>query len=106
MSGRYLDQQIPFMGVTNAVVMSPILAVAGIDARYELLKNNFLTATLNVGNSNNSFADFLNISKDSAFYGVGLEYAYNTIAGPLRADIHWSSITKDVGFYVSFGYDF
>ncbi|MBQ3847031.1 MAG: patatin-like phospholipase family protein [Bacteroidales bacterium] len=106
MAGRYLDQQIPFMGVTNAVVMSPILAVAGIDARYELLKNNFLTATLNVGNSNNSFADFLNISKDSAFYGVGLEYAYNTIAGPLRADIHWSSITKDVGFYVSFGYDF
>ena len=106
MAGRYLDQQIPFMGVTNAVVMSPILAVAGLDARYELAKNNYLTATLNVGNSNNSFADFLNISEDSYFMGVGLEYAYNTIAGPLRADIHWSSITKDLGFYISFGYDF
>ena len=39
-------------------------------------------------------------------YSVGLGYGFNTVAGPLRAQVHWSSITKRVGLYVSFGYNF
>ena len=34
-------------------------------------------------------------------FGAGVEYAYNSIVGPIRADLHWSNITRSVGFYLS-----
>ena len=39
-------------------------------------------------------------------WGVGAEYAYNTIMGPLKFNVHYSNLTNKVGAYVSFGYDF
>ena len=40
------------------------------------------------------------------YFGAGLEYAYDTIFGPLKANIHWSNMTNKVGFYISAGYNF
>ena len=42
----------------------------------------------------------------SLFFGAGLEYSYNSILGPIKADIHWSDIDRKVGFYLSLGLDF
>jgi hypothetical protein len=38
--------------------------------------------------------------------GFGAEYAYNTIMGPFKANIHYSNLTKRFGAYLSFGFDF
>ena len=106
LAGRYLDQQIPFMGVVNAVAMSPILAVAGLDLRYSPLPDHYFSAIVNFGHDASSFREFVSPTVDTVFSGAGVEYAYNTVAGPLRADLHWSSLTGKVGLYISFGYDF
>ncbi len=104
MAGRYLDQQIPFIGVTNAASCGDYLLLAGADLRLHIGKNNYVSAIVNVADSASAL-DELTLS-DSFSLGAGLEYAYNSIIGPIRADVHWSSISRKVGAYVSVGFDF
>ncbi len=104
LAGRYVDQQIAFMGITDATLVPRLLAVTGAELRVKVLKNNYLSAIMNVGDSASDFVDMLH--SDSFLLGAGLQYSYNSIVGPIRANIHWSSITKSVGAYLGIGFDF
>lgn len=107
MAGRYLDQQIPFIGINNAAAMQKILGVARADWRVKLLKNNYLTAIANYALSCDEISAFKNWNEDVAGYlGCGLQYTYNSIVGPLSFNVHWSSYTHNVGLYLSLGFDF
>ena len=50
--------------------------------------------------------DLFDVDKSQLNFGFALEYAYNSIIGPIRANIHWSDINKSVGFYLGIGFDF
>jgi len=39
-------------------------------------------------------------------YGFAIEYSYNTIFGPITANVNWSDVIHRVGLYLSFGYNF
>ena len=107
MAGRYLDQQIPFIGINNAAAMQKILGVVRTDWRFKLLKNNYLTAIANYALSCDEISAFKNLNEDVAGYlGCGLQYTYNPIVGPLSLNVHWSSYTHNVGLYMSLGFDF
>ena len=107
MAGRYLDQQIPFIGINNAAAMQKILGVTRADWRVKLLKNNYLTAIANYALSCDEISAFKNWNEDVAGYlGCGLQYTYNSIVGPLSLNVHWSSYTHNVGLYLSLGFDF
>lgn len=101
--GRYLDQQIAFAGVDNAAFMSNYLLTARLDLRYRFLRNNYLTLS---GNYARDFVSFSNFYGGRNIYGAGLEYAYDSIIGPIKGSIHWSNLYKKVGFYLSIGFDF
>lgn len=103
LAGRYVDQQIPFMGVTNLWAMKNIMTMAGLDIRVRLHKNHYLTGVVNYVRDCDHFNTYL---KGPGYFGAGLEYAYNTIFGPLKANIHWSDMSNKVGFYISAGYNF
>jgi NTE family protein len=103
MAGRYVDHQLPFIGLGNAAFRRNNLVVLRSDLRYEILRNNYLTATFNYSRDFYSFRQF---ETGENIYGVGLGYAYDTIVGPLKAIVHWSSMTRRVGAYLSLGYDF
>jgi NTE family protein len=103
MAGRYVDHQLPFIGINNAAFRRNNLIVLRSDLRYEILRNNYLTATFNYSRDFFSFRQF---ETGENIYGAGLGYAYDTIVGPLKAIVHWSSMTRRVGVYLSFGYDF
>ena len=103
MRGRYMEQQIPFVGLNDMAVMNNHLALARLDARYKLFKNNYVSL---MGNVAYDFSSFKQIAEGSLITGFGLGYAYDSIAGPLKAQVHWSSLTKRVGLYLSFGYNF
>lgn len=107
MAGRYLDQQIPFIGINNAAAMQKILGVARADWRWKLFKNNYLSAIANFALSCDEISAFKNLDEDVAGYlGCGLQYTYNSIVGPLSLNVHWSSYTHNVGLYLSLGFDF
>lgn len=101
--GRYIDQQMPFIGVTNLSAMKNILTIYRADLRLKLMKNHYLTGVFNYARDCDHFSEY---AYGAGYTGAGLEYSYDTIFGPLSASIHWSDITNKLGFYLSAGYSF
>ncbi len=103
LAARYVDQQIPFIGITNLSAMKNILTVFGLDMRLRLARNHYLTGIVNYARDANSFKEY---GEGLGYFGAGVEYAFDTIFGPIKGNIHWSNITNKVGVYLSAGYNF
>lgn len=103
MAGRYLDQQIPFIGINYAAAMANFLAVARADFRFRLFKNNYLTAMFNYAVTVADMKDFGNKDKTTGVFGTGLKYSYNSIIGPVELDVHWASRFHKTGLYLNIG---
>ena len=103
MAGRYLDQQIPFIGVNYAAAMANFLAVTRADFRFRLFKNNYLTAMFNYAVSVADMKDFGNKDKIIGVFGTGLKYSYDSIIGPVELDVHWASRFHKTGLYLNIG---
>ena len=103
LAGRYVDQQMPFIGVTNLWAMKNILTMAGMDFRFRLARNHYLTGIVNYARDSDDFGSYMT---GPGYFGAGVEYAYDTIFGPFKANVHWSNLAKTVGFYISAGYNF
>ena len=101
--GRYIDQQMAFPGVTNLYAMKNMLTIYRTDFRFTLAKNHYLTGILNYARDCD---DLRSYASGPGYFGAALEYSFDTIFGPLSANIHWSDITRKVGFYLSAGYSF
>lgn len=103
LAGRYVDQQLPFLGVTHLVAMKNLLTIYRADLRFRLARNHYLTGTVNYARDCDSFKYY---AEGPGYFGAAMEYSFDTIFGPLSANIHWSDITGKVGFYISAGYNF
>lgn len=101
--GRYVDQQIPFIGLNHLSSMKNILTLYRTDFRFTLARNHYLTGILNYVRDCDTFKDY---TLGLGYFGAGVEYSFDTIFGPLSANIHWSNMTNKVGFYLSAGYNF
>ncbi|MGN0201881.1 MAG: patatin-like phospholipase family protein [Candidatus Cryptobacteroides sp.] len=107
MNGRYMDQQIAFYGIDNVAMMRKDMAVLRADFRLRLSQNNYISAIANYAASANTLADFGDFKNSvSSVYGAALKYTYNSIIGPICADIHWSTQSNKVGVFFSIGFDF
>ena len=103
MAGRYMDQQMPFLGITNLSAMKNMLTIYRTDLRVKLARNHYVTAIVNYARDCDRFNEY---AYGPGYFGAALEYSFDTIFGPLSANIHWSDITKKVGIYLSAGYTF
>ena len=101
--GRYIDQQVPFTGVNNLALARNILTVARADLRFNVARNHYISGIVNYMRDSNDFSSY---TDGPGVFGAGMEYAFDTVFGPLTASLHWSSLTDRVGFYVGFGYYF
>ncbi len=101
--GRYVDQQRPFLGINKAAIRRNYMMIGRLDARYNIAGSHFVSAIFNAAYDFNSFKEF---EQGEHNFGAGLEYAYNSVLGPLKLDIHWSTITRKVGAYLSIGFNF
>jgi len=105
MTGRYFEQQVPFIGINYATPLSDKMVKLDIDFRFHLTKNNWLSLMGGaIKDSNHLDSDLL--WTGDTIIGFGAEYAYNTIMGPVKFNVHYSNLTDSVGAYFSFGYDF
>lgn len=102
-AGRYTEHQIPFYGTTGCMVMEPMVAVAGLDLRYNIMKSHYLMLSGNFAKDGHDPGSFIDSRLAS---GVRLGYAYDFVAGPLEFNLNWNSVTRRVGAYLSFGYWF
>lgn len=102
-AGRYFEQQIPFAGIPRLMALDRNLGLARADLRFNVAKNHYLTGTANYLYAFDSFRD---LKAGRGIYGFAIEYSYNTIFGPITANVNWSDIIHSVGLYLSFGYNF
>ena len=101
--GRFVDQQIPFIGCNHLSAMENILTLYRVDFRYMPARNHYLTAIVNYARDCETFRNY---GVGLGYFGAGLEYSFDTIFGPITANVHWSNLTHKVGFYLSAGYSF
>ena len=105
MFGRFISQRIPFLGFNEAYHAGNHLASVEVDFRANIFKNFFASTKVGVFKTANTIKEEMSSFKPTA-YGVALEAGYNSIVGPVKVNVHWSDLTKSVGTYISFGYDF
>ena len=103
LAGRYVDQQMPFIGINNLSAMKNILTIFRTDYRFRLAKNHYLTGILNYARDCDKFSEY---AKGLGYFGAAAEYSYDTIFGPITFNVHWSNLTNKVGVYLSAGYSF
>lgn len=101
-----LDQQVTFAGLNTPYSTMPTLGTAGLKMQLRLGKNHYLTATAQLLHEVENVAKIFSGSDNATYFGSSLEYAYKSIIGPIRFNVHWSDLEKALGFYIGFGFDF
>ena len=115
--GRYIDQQLPFIGLNKMSLAFNNIAIIRTDVRTRLFKNHYLTAMINYARSSIDLENFFNESNHlkwgdlynynaSNWWGAGVRYSIDTKMGPLSLDVSSSNISRKVNLYFSIGYYF
>ena len=115
--GRYIDQQLPFIGVNKISLAFNNVAVLRTDIRTRLFRNHYLTAIVNYARSSIDMKNFFGSTGEllwenlydynaSNWWGAGIRYSIDTKIGPLSFDISSSNISKTANLYFSWGYYF
>ena len=116
-SGRYIDQQLPFIGLNKMSLAFNNVAILRTDIRTRLFKSHYLTAMINYARSSidikNFFTDRYVLQwsdlydyNASNWWGAGIRYSIDTKIGAISFDISSSNISKNVNLYFSVGHYF
>lgn len=105
-ANKILDQQITFAGINTPVSVLRTLGTAGLKMQHRFGKRHYITATAQVLHQSQELDEFIDSENSYTNIGFAIEYAYNSIVGPIRANAHWSDISNSVGFYFGIGLDF
>ena len=115
--GRYIDQQLPFIGMNKISLAFNNVAILRTDIRTRLFKNHYLTAMFNYARSGIDLQNFFGENDElqwsevydynsSDWWGAGIRYSIDTKIGPLSFDVSSSNISKSVNLYFSIGHYF
>ena len=115
--GRYIDQQLPFIGVNKISLAFNNVAILRTDVRTRLFRNHYLTAIVNYARSGVDLKNFFKERDElkwgdlyeynaSNWWGAGVRYSIDTKLGPLSFDVSSSNVSKSVNLYFSLGYYF
>lgn len=103
--GRYMEQQVPFTGI-NRIEISPNALIAGtLGVRVRTLKNQYIVARGSYGQAAAEIAD-LGSGQARKLAGGSIGYCYNSIIGPIEAELNYSNQSKKVGYYIGIGFTF
>lgn len=103
MPGKYLMQQIPFAGINHVEIFNNALAITRLHLRQRIGERHYISFIANYGIHHD---DFFNLFAGEHVWGGSLGYAYNSIAGPINANISLSNRNNNLQFYLNVGYSF
>ena len=103
-AGRYLEHQMPFFGFSSGFTRCDYLSgTATLDMRFRFARKNFITLRGGLFQDSPSYKEFLK-SRITA-WAAGVEYARQSILGPIRIGAQWCDLTGFSGS-MSVGFDF
>lgn len=104
MPGRHIDQQLPFVGMQGVEMMKNSVMVAGGEARFEVIKNHYISLVGNVLAQDDDFRELYKLADTTV--GFGLKYTYRTPLGPITVLASGTDRKPLGGIYCSFGKNF
>ena len=105
MEGKFIDQQMPFVGINYIALASDMAMSVDLPLRYNFAPNQYASVHVAALLQNDDFRELFG-KGIQINTGLALEYGYNTFFGPVRANVHWSDVTGRLGAYLSLGFDF
>lgn len=117
-AGRYIDQQMPFIGLNRLSLEFNYIAITRLDFRVRLFKDHYITAMVNYARTGADIKNFFKEDKSNIIWpemydynasnhlGAGIRYSIDTKIGPVSLDIASSNISPRVCFYFNVGYFF
>lgn len=99
--GRYMPQQIPFIGLQETELFGNTVAVVKLEARVALWNNFYVSALGNYAQHSNLIKEFFNWA-DSC-WGAGVKLSYDSPIGPISVLVDGSNLSGKAGFYFSLG---
>lgn len=100
-AGRYMAQQLPFVGVGHIEAVDNSFMAVSLDVRVRLWKRQYVSLRGNYAIQNDDFLDMFSDRHD--IWGIGLQYSYQTPVGPISLQVDTSSKTRKFGIYFSLG---
>lgn len=123
-AGRYIGQQIPFVGFNNVadctyfediddntsrLVSYDHLAVLNLDLRFKAYKELYVSALGGYAHMAEDVQNFVTFKNTKDLFAAGLQLTYNTIVGPIRLRGSWSNRSTvqkhNFGAYLSIGFN-
>ncbi len=104
LAGRFMDQQIPFVGIKHLETVDRSVFIVGLEARMRLFVRHFISFKVNYGIQNDNFFKMFTDRHD--MLGFALKYAYNSPIGPISLQFDISNVDRSFGIYFSLGKDF
>ncbi len=103
--GRYMRQQMPFIGVNYANVVHNSAVILKLGLRQMIGKRHYVYGIANYLRSDNDFHSMI-LGEGMKRWGFGVKYSYNSHIGPLSFNLHWSDFDHRVSAYLSLGHYF
>lgn len=101
--GKYLDQQLPFAGISHMEHLRNALVTADFRLRYNFLDRQYIVLH---GASLAEHRNLKNFGKANYEFGTALQYSYDSKFGPLSAYLGYSSQCKKPYLYINIGHSF
>lgn len=105
-ANRCLDQQITFMGINQGYSALRTLGTLGMNFRRRIGERHYVTGGMQFLRQAKRIEEIFKDATSKRNVGMSIEYAYYSMAGPIRFNIHWSSLLQKLGFYFGLGLDF
>ena len=102
-AGRYVDQQLPFLGIQHLEIFDNSVVVAKVKVRYNIGRNHYISLA---GNYAKQESNFFDVFGGDDILGGGVGYSYDSIVGPIDFMFSLSDWSKKLGFYFNLGYYF
>lgn len=100
---RFLQQQLPFVGINNVELMDNALLIGMMKFRQRMGSVHYVTLTANYALSSHKVSGLL---KEKTMFGCGIGYGLDSMFGPLEASINYANHADKVSMYVNLGFKF
>jgi NTE family protein len=102
-AGHYVEQQLPFAGIGQMEYMGDAFVAAGLKLQQKVVDNNYviLRAAFSLDSEKAR-----TLHQGDFVHGYQLSWAYNSMFGPVNANIGYSTKTRRVNVYLNFGFTF
>lgn len=101
--GRYMPQQLPFVGISNIELVEKSILASNCKLRYKIFGEHYISLSGNIALTDNKLQ---NVLGGELIYGIGIGYGFNSKLGPLEATVGYSGYTDKINCFANLGFYF